>query len=377
MRSERTTRYSAVVKRAIIHRFKKEKAPRCYCKTTNWRLFMQIKGLHKNIYRLANYCLQQELLSEQEKLRYKQLGDWEMLKKHRVPDSEIARITGISRATFYRRKACIKHYGSKGLHRRSNRPHNLRKSQISMHIHNIIIDTRLDNPTYGKAKITAILERDHNIKISQSSVGRIISKALKKGEIVRYKSAKYGRRKRQFNKHAQRWIYGMKPQKPGQMIQIDHMSVNKIGKQIKHFQAYDPISKYVYAEIFSQAKSSNAANFLFKLENSLPFPITSIQVDGGSEFMKDFESLCQRKGIPLFVLPPNRPQYNGGVERANRTFREDFYDQVDYFDSIQDARIQLKQALHKYNNFRPHQKLDNLTPIQYINNILGKLSHSI
>jgi len=41
------------------------------------------------------------------------------------------------------------------------------------------------------------------------------------------------------------------------------------------------------------------------------------------------------------------------------------------------TRIQLKQALHKYNNFRPHQKLDNLTPIQYINNILGKLSHSI
>jgi len=62
---------------------------------------MQIKGLHKNIYRLANYCLQQELLSEQEKLRYKQLGDWEMLKKHRVPDSEIARITGISRVLVH------------------------------------------------------------------------------------------------------------------------------------------------------------------------------------------------------------------------------------------------------------------------------------
>jgi hypothetical protein len=41
---------------------------------------------------------------------------------------------------------------------------------------------------------------------------------------------------------------------------------------------------------------------------------------GGSEFMKHFENECQKLGIELYVLPPKRPQYNGGVERANRTF---------------------------------------------------------
>ena len=331
---------------------------------------MQIKGLHKNIYKLANYSLQQELLSEQARIRYEQLGDWEILKSHGVPDIEIARITGISRATFYRRKARLKRYGAMGLHLYSRRPNNFRNSKIARSIQDIIIETRLDNPTYGKAKITTILQRDYSIKISESSVGRIISKALKTGEIVRYQAAKNCRRKRQFTHHAQRWQYHMKPKNAGEMIQIDHMSVTKSDKRIKHFQAYDPITKFVYAEIFSEAKSSNSADFLFRLENALPFSIKSIQVDGGSEFMKDFESLCKRKEIPLFVLPPNRPQYNGGVERANRTFREDFYNQVDYFDSIQNARIQLKQALHKYNNFRPHQKLDNLTPNQYIHNIL-------
>lgn len=331
---------------------------------------MQIKGLHKNIYKLANYSLQQELLSEQARIRYEQLGDWEMLKSHGVPDSEIARITGISRATFYRRKARLKRYGAMGLHLYSRRPNNFRNSNIDKSIQDIIIDTRLDNPTYGKAKITAILQRDYDIKISESSVGRIISKAIKKGEVMRYQAAKNCRRKRQFNHHAKRWQYHMKPRNAGEMIQIDHMSVFKNGIKIKHFQAYDPITKFVYAELFHEAKSSNAMNFLFRFENELPFPIKSIQVDGGAEFMKDFESLCERKEIPLLVLPPNRPQYNGGVERANRTFREDFYNQVDYFESIQDARIQLKQALHKYNNFRPHQKLDNLTPNQYINNIL-------
>ncbi len=51
----------------------------------------------------------------------------------------------------------------------------------------------------------------------------------------------------------------------------------------------------------------------------------SIQVDGGSEFMKDFDAACQAKGIPLYVLPPKRLQYNGGVERINRTMRDDLY----------------------------------------------------
>ena len=31
--------------------------------------------------------------------------------------------------------------------------------------------------------------------------------------------------------------------------------------------------------------------------------------------------------MKLYVLPPCRPQYNGGVERGNRTFREEFYAQ--------------------------------------------------
>ncbi|MGI9214863.1 MAG: hypothetical protein ACR2HS_04275 [Gammaproteobacteria bacterium] len=39
-----------------------------------------------------------------------------------------------------------------------------------------------------------------------------------------------------------------------------------------------------------------------------PFKISSIQVDGGSEFMKDFERLCQEKSIDLFVLPPKSPK---------------------------------------------------------------------
>jgi hypothetical protein len=36
----------------------------------------------------------------------------------------------------------------------------------------------------------------------------------------------------------------------------------------------------------------------------VPYKIRSIQVDGGSEFMMEFEETCRELDIPLVVLPP-------------------------------------------------------------------------
>ena len=87
--------------------------------------------------------------------------------------------------------------------------------------------------------------------------------------------------------------------------------------------------------------------------------------------MADFEEACDKLGIPLYVLPPRKPKYNGGVERSNRTFREEFYAQSNLLaDSIGAMRFYLKKALQKYNEYRPHKSLDYLTPLQYINTTL-------
>jgi putative transposase len=290
---------------------------------------MQMFGLHKNIYKLAQYACTQEILDQQTKDRRKLLGDWELLKKQGVLDSAIAKVTGISRATFYRRKKAIKTYGIAGLKRRSTKPKTLRTSKIPQSTTDLILRLRLANPTYGKAKITIILARDHQVHISESSVGRVISKLLQANKITRSISSTPLKRRRKFNKHAKRWQYGMKASAPGELIQIDHMSVTKHNISMKEFRAWDPVTKTIVADVVSNATSSAAAKFLNKLVKELPFPVKSIQVDGGSEFMKNFENECQKLDIPLFVLPPNRPQWNGGVERGNRIFREEFYSRAD------------------------------------------------
>jgi len=60
------------------------------------------------------------------------------------------------------------------------------------------------------------------------------------------------------------------------------------------------------ADVVSKATSAAAAKFLRKVIEKMPFTVKSIQVDGGSEFMKNFEDECAKIGIPLFVLPPKR-----------------------------------------------------------------------
>ncbi len=65
---------------------------------------MQIKGLHKNIYKLASYTLSQEKLDFHRKKYEKQVKHWQNLKSEGVSDATCHAVIGISRATYYRYK---------------------------------------------------------------------------------------------------------------------------------------------------------------------------------------------------------------------------------------------------------------------------------
>ena len=200
-----------------------------------------------------------------------------------------------------------------------------------------------------------------------------LERAILKSKQLIPKSRAKKRGKRAFNHHAKPWQYGFKPKEPGELVQIDHMSVIKNNIRLKHFQAWDPITKTLVAEVYSNATSIVATKFLLKVIQKLPFPLKSIQVDGGSEFMLHFEKFCSENNIPLFVIPPSRPQYNGGVERANRTMREEFYDKPNFSaDSIGAIRFELNKAIDKYNFYRPHSSLKGLTPHEYSFNLLNR-----
>jgi transposase InsO family protein len=330
---------------------------------------MQIKGLHKNIYKLASYALSQEKLEFHRKKYVSLVESWKKLKSEGVSDKICQDILGISRATFYRYNTRLDEI-SKGILPPSKRPKNLRKPLWGEAQKQLVLSIRRENPTYGKEKIAVILNRDHGQTLSQSTVGRILKLLSLKGLITKSPSALRTKRKRIFKKHAKPWTFkDYKTMVLGERVQIDHMTVTKNGITFKHFQAWERKSRYMDAGVFSNATSKSAKKFLLSFVAKAPFPILSIQVDGGSEFMADFEEACAELSIPLIVLPPKKPQYNGGVERGNRIFREEFYNRSDLLeDSVRGMEAALRKALLKYNSYRPHRNLKGLTPLQYIQN---------
>ena len=341
---------------------------------SNQEAKMQIKYLPKPLYQLAKIAQNTANLNPIVSKRCVSLERWEKYKEKGLNMKELQEITGISQATYYRYKKSLKRLGIKGLIPQSTRPHNLRRSKINQNIKQIIFKIRSENPTYGKAAIYKIMERDHEIKISESTVGRVITRAIRLGQIKKIIYGKTNKKPRIFDKYAQRSSSELRKKalgSVGKMIQIDHMSVTSPhgGATLKHFTAYDRTSKFAVHEIYSRASSSCAASFLEKALQEFPFPILSIQVDGGSEFMKDFEAICEEKKIPLYVLPPRSPKLNGGVERCNKTSRHEFYQYYEGVYTVSAIRPALKRYMDHYNTFRPHRAIDLQTPFDYYNSI--------
>lgn len=331
---------------------------------------MQMNYLHKNVYRLSHYALSQEKFEASRKKYEGPIKKWDKAKNQGCSDAFASEFSGTSRATYFRYKKALLSLAKRMLPP-TKPPKTLRKPSWGESEKQLVLRLRRENPTYGKAKIVVLFKRDHDLPLSESTVGRILKSLMMKGLIQKSLSAGREKRKRLFNKHAQPWVYGMKPSSLGELIQIDHMSVSKNQLSVKHFQAWSSIGKFIYANIYANAKSKTAKRFLKELIEAVPFKILSIQVDGGSEFMKDFEEACKELGISLYVLTPQRPQYNGGVERGNRIFTEEFYARKDILaDSLCSLRADLKKALHKYNSYRPHNSLKGLTPLEYIRSIL-------
>ena len=94
--------------------------------------------------------------------------------------------------------------------------------------------------------------------------------------------------------------------------------------------------------------------------------------------MKEFAQTCVNLKTLLYVLPAKKPKYNAGVERGNRAFRNEFYNQQSLgAESFVEIKNALFKALQKYNTFRPYFSLKGLTPMEYLKTSYRKvlLSH--
>ena len=331
---------------------------------------MQQKILHKQFTRIKD--LREEYRKEA-LLRERKLKDYKALVIAGCKKSAVLKVLGISKASLYRWKKRYSLGGLIALEDETKAPINRRKADLRAKIEPLVVSIRQANPLWGKYKIACIIKREHGIMVSASTVGRVLSRLIKMG-FIKPIHFFYGREKakrpRNFNRHAQRWKYGMKTLAPGELVQVDHTTVElENGLTIKHFKAVCPLTKLTSEQAYIDATSLTATHFLEHMKKTLPFGIRSIQVDGGSEFMAEFENRCQQDNIDLFVLPPKSPKYNGNVERGNSTVKYEFYYQHYGRLNMHNIRKKLQEFVVRYNTFRPHQALQYLTPWEYYSSL--------
>ncbi|TAJ91169.1 IS481 family transposase [bacterium] len=310
-------------------------------------------------------------LTAKERDRLRALALWEETKDVKL----VCRTFQMSQAALYRWRNRFNPYDLSSLKERSRRPKRLRSARWPLKLIQDLKQLRETYPRWGKDKLVVLL-RSKGHRTSTSTVGRILSYLKKHGRLIEPKrTALRATRHRRTRPYAIRKPKEYRATRPGDLVEVDTLDVRPLPKVIlKQFTARDVVSRWDVLEAHHQATASLAAKFLDTLKARTPFPIRALQVDGGSEFYADFEAECQRRKIRLFVLPPKSPKLNGAVERANRTHTEEFYQVNECAWTVEELNPQLIEWERIYNTVRPHQSLNYLTPLQFLqqHGIVGK-----
>lgn len=325
---------------------------------------MQVFGLPRHIIRSGSLAsrIAARSLSHEAAMRRDLVRRWRRAMAKGLTAAEAADVVGASRASLYRWEGCAE--------LKSRRPHRLRKPAWSSALVQAVEEMRADNPMWGKRKLVVLLRRE-GFAASISTVGRILQSLMRRGVVTPVPTLRRkpgGRRFRLLGKrHARRLPKGLKPSRPGEIVQVDTMFVSPApGQAHKHFTAYDPVAKWTVAGVATRASANLASSFLDKLIADMPFKVSGIQVDGGSEFRADFEQACQQKNLALYVLPPKRPQLNGAVERCNGAWRYEFYAAYDLPQRLDRLQPLVDAFAYRFNHHRPHDALDGRTPAEYL-----------
>lgn len=273
----------------------------------------------------------------------------------------------VSRSTLYLWQQNLNKAQGKltALDPKSTAPKKRRSRDIPHELIAAIKAYRIKRPRIGQKKLTPLLKKQ-GFDVRQAYIGRCIADLKKRGLLedpvplsFYARSGKHHIRKKTKAKKKRR------KQKRG--FEIDTVVRHVDGKKRYIITAIDTQRKIAYAYTYATHSSASARDFLKRLLRNIPFEITEIQTDNGSEFAGYFQEACKTLGITHYHTYPRSPKMNAFIERFNRTLSEEYviYHRALMRDDVEGFNEELSQWLRWYNHERPHESLGLLSPYEY------------
>lgn len=306
--------------------------------------------------RLVRWSARTGNLTKKAKQRLKVL-DW--LRNHKGNISLAARHFAINRETVRIWQQRFKWKGLTGLNDLSHRPKTLRQPTTSWEVTLETVKLKKQFPSWSKYKVEALL-KVKGINISPSTIGRV----FKRFNLINEKVSKK-RRKSALNPK-RRFPRGFKIANPGDMVQMDTKHITALGgEKMYQFTAIDVLTKRRVLRIMRSNSSRNGKKFLNECLKYFPFPIKTVQTDNGPEFMGEFDKYLKKLNIAHYYTYPRHPKQNSYVENSHSSDEREFYGQGNTSSLLDVMQEKIITWQNIWNNVRPNQALNYLTPNQY------------
>lgn len=273
-----------------------------------------------------------------------------------------ARHFGTTPRNFYKWLRRFEKQGVRGLEEQSRTPHQTRHWEVTRVEEERIKDLRRQFLRYGKTKLKIIYADIHGEAISTWKIERVIRRhklypsQQKVGQLV-----KKGKPKPRI---AQLEI---KPE-PYFLFHLDTIVIYYGSLKRYIITAIDHEARIGYARMYTTPSSKNARDFLHRLHYLVGEPIVHIHTDNGSEFKGMFEVALEELDIPHWFSRVKTPKDNARCERFNETLQYEWLLDGNFNPNVNEFNHALTRWLVEYNFLRPHQALNYLTPMKYLEN---------
>jgi len=202
---------------------------------------------------------------------------------------------------------------------------------------------------------------ENKFACSPTSVYRVLKKA---GLLAKWNNTKSSSKGNGF----------VQPVRPHQHWHTDIKYINFKGTFLFFISIMDGYSRYiVHHELRTSMTVFDVEVVIQRALEKYPGHKPRIISDNGSQYIaNDFKSYLKELGFEHVRTSPSYPQSNGKIERFHRSLEDECIRQTPMI-SMDIARKEIAQYVHRYNNDRLHSSLFFLRPVDFLNGNVDQL----